>query len=186
MAPRKKKTPEPDQQERRLVVYVPSTKHGVRNPDAEVDQRVGAVIKLLLEGEPYSEIVSKCSEWYGVCSRTTDRYIKAGNEKIREVMKHEIKSIASININYLRYTAKLAEKMGQPGVCVSAIKEINSMLGIGPDTITASDKFGNSITFNLTRRHNIDTEQVDGMGDDSIDVEIEEDNSDLPTGLIPL
>jgi len=76
--------------------------------------------------------------------------------------------------------------MGQPGVCVSAIKEINSMLGIGPDTITASDKFGNSITFNLTRRHNIDTEQVDGMGDDSIDVEIEEDNSDLPTGLIPL
>jgi len=171
----------PENTEKRIVLYDLKSRDGnTRTSDAELQNRIGHITKMLLEGQPYSGIVSECYKLWGVCSRTTARYIKSAEEKIKDTIKNDIKSIALTNVNYLRYTAKLAEALGQPSVCVAAIKEINSMLGIGPDTVVASNKFGDSITFTLHKKPPQEVESA------TPHYSAPEDNSDIPLEVLPL
>ncbi len=115
---------------------------GDRTSEAEVMRRVAQVEKRILWGFSHSDIVAFCDSNFGVCERTTFRYIATAKENINHVatIRRE-EHLSKATARYDEFI-KLALAEKQINVAVSSQRSLDKLLGIdAPErmTVGASD-----------------------------------------------
>jgi hypothetical protein len=144
--------------ERRIVLYKPPEesfeekfKKQERASTAEKEERIQQMCNLMLNGTPRVHIMRFCKEEWNCSEKSVERYITFANEELAEMWKPIRKAEAQKAVETLKMVANEARALGQPAAAVAAQKEINRIVGIGDETISAMDKMGNSIVFNIVR-----------------------------------
>ena len=109
---------------------------GDKTSQVELEQRIRAVVKWIVRGLPYSEVVESCENGFGVCESTAARYVAEANKRIREAnAKDRDLEIAKAKARY-ELLLQLSSQDKQYSAAINANNSLVKLLGLAePDKI---------------------------------------------------
>lgn len=109
---------------------------GDKTSQVELEQRIRAVVKWIVRGLPYSEVVASCCNGFGVCERTACSYVAEANRRIKEAnAKDRDLEIAKAKARYESLLHLSAEDK-QFAAAINANTQLVKLLGLAePDKV---------------------------------------------------
>lgn len=101
-----------------------------KSTKAEIEERVLAVYKLLVQGYSYTDIVRYCTEKYRVTKRHVDTYIRRGTDRIKienTKTQEELREEANARYNDLYNELRKEKKFRDAGYIMSLKARVNGI-----------------------------------------------------------
>ena len=111
-------------------VEKPARPRGDKTSQVELEQRIRAVVKWIVRGLPYSDVVESCVTGFGVCESTAARYVAEANSRIRETnAKDRDLEIAKAKARY-ETLLHLSAQDKQFAAAINANTQLVKLLGL--------------------------------------------------------
>lgn len=105
----------------------------LRPTDAEVERRVGEVVRLIGQGNDRRAILQHAATSWGCATRTGDEYIARARAELRAMLASDRDDARAELMAWHRETFRLAMEKKDPKAATAAGRELGRLLALYPD-----------------------------------------------------
>jgi hypothetical protein len=104
-----------------------------KSSSAEVDRRIGVVVRMIVNCKRRSEIMEFAKIEWGVGRQTVDAYIARARAVLKEDYSHERADFIASKLSTLEKVVTASIECGQHSNAVGAIRLMSDLIGAFPD-----------------------------------------------------